>query len=114
MVINIIIAVALFGISSLFVGVTEGFWLGLLYYGFAMVVIGITMIVSRPFREKFYRRYMNDPEGDKLLSEKQRNFFDQYYYPSRPILAGIAMIGLYCISHIQLIDAMVAWLKQPF
>jgi hypothetical protein len=104
---NLIIAIALFAVSALFVGTTEGFWLAMLYFGVAMVVMGVMMMSSQPFRERFYHRYMNDPGGDKLLSSKQRTFFDHYYYPLRAILAGLLMVALYCISHAQLIDSII-------
>jgi hypothetical protein len=109
---NYLIAIGLFLVSSLFIGVREALWLGGLYLGFAYLVLGTLMISNRSVRERYYRLYMNDPEGDKLLSEKQKNFFDRYYFPPKAIMAGLGLILLYWINHQQVVAVIGSWLKK--
>ena|ERR1700722_8824332 len=107
-----IVAIALFIVSSFLVGTLQALWLAVLYLGFALIVLGILMFSSYSFREKYYRTYMHDPESDRVLSAKEKQFFHRYYFPQKPILAGICLIAIYWGTHQQLVAEIGSWLKR--
>jgi hypothetical protein len=112
MVNTFIIAIAVFAVSSTFIGVMQGLWLAGLYLGVAFLVIGLLTMSSSPFRKQFYRRNMTDPEWERTHSKREKDFFDHYYFPPRGIIGGIGLIFLFWLTHQQLLLEIVDWLRR--
>ena len=109
---HFIIAALLFIATSFVIGLVEALWLAELYLGFAYLVLGILLMSNSKRREQFYRSNMKDPVWEKSYSPEAKRLFDTFYFPSRGILAGVALIVLYLGIHQQLFTYVATLLER--
>lgn len=112
MIIVLIVAVIIFLVGTVFVGIIQALWLVGLCLGLTCLVIGLLMLSSRSFRERYYRENMNDPQWETRHSENAKTFMNRYHYPFRMLMGGIGLICLYCITHQQLLGGIGAWIGR--